>query len=68
MFNKRKKKERLKQWEEKECAKCDLIRTSMRLVPQIFDKREVLSTLGPGESPRCSEFASTPIVEAERVR
>ena len=31
--------------------KSDLIRTSTRLVPQIFDEREVLSTLGPGESP-----------------
>ena len=52
---------------EQKMPKCDLIRTSMRLVLQIFDEREVLSTLGPGESPRCSEFASMPIVEVERA-
>jgi hypothetical protein len=40
---------------------------SLPLLPQIFDEREALSTLGPGESPRCSEFASTPIVEVERA-
>ena len=48
--------------------KCDLIQTSMRLVPQIFDEREGLSTLGPGESPGCSEFTSTPIVIVEVKR
>jgi len=48
------RKERLKQRERRKSIqrmpKCDLIRTSTRLVPQIFDEREVLSILGPGKS------------------